>query len=115
MDLQLKRVRGTSCPDGVACPCLYRSSRGTAVLQGDASEGIELAVGQRAVRVPAELIGQTLAQLGADVRALDDGQVVVRGRLVAGADVVGDILLGDGELLIELAPDLSRRVLVGQG
>lgn len=59
--MRLTRIRG-HCPDGNTCPTIYRTDRGTAVVQGnrldpEALAGLGLPAHETAVEVPLELLG----------------------------------------------------------
>jgi hypothetical protein len=66
--MRLERVRGT-CNDGKTCPTLFRTDRGTVVVQGWTVTDPELlgqvgAVpdGETLVEVPAALVAEVLAR-----------------------------------------------------
>ena len=58
--MKLTRIAG-ECPDGVTCPTVYASDRGTIVVQGytlpaDALGRITLPDGENAVEIPLSLL-----------------------------------------------------------
>lgn len=61
----LEQLRG-DCSDGKTCPALYRTDRGTIVIQGwtvtdpEALRQLRLPDGERAVGVPAGLLAEVL-------------------------------------------------------
>lgn len=61
--MKLQRVSG--CDDN-ACPAVYVSDRGTAVVQGDhimSAEGLALGEGERAVELPPDILLGAVAAL----------------------------------------------------
>jgi hypothetical protein len=61
----LEPVRG-DCSDGKTCPAIYRTDRGTVVIQGwtvtdpEALRQLHLPSGEQAVEVPAEMVDEVL-------------------------------------------------------
>ena len=61
----LEPVRG-DCSDGKTCPVLYRTDRGTVVVQGwtvtdpEALRQLGLPGGEQAVEIPAEMVAEVL-------------------------------------------------------
>ena len=58
--MQLTRIAG-DCPDGRTCPTIYRTDRGTVVVQGYRLTAEELAemglpMGESAVEIPGSLL-----------------------------------------------------------
>ena len=58
--MRLTRIAGT-CPSGSTCPTIYRTDRGTLVVQGHRLAGgdltqMDLPDGESAVEVPASLL-----------------------------------------------------------
>jgi hypothetical protein len=58
--MKLTPVGGADCRDGT-CPTIYRSDRGTIVVQGYVVMDADVTVpeGEALVEIPAELLGQT--------------------------------------------------------
>lgn len=61
----LEPIRG-GCSDGKTCPALYRTDRGTVVIQGwtvtdpEALRQLSLPGGEQAVEIPAEMVAEVL-------------------------------------------------------
>lgn len=66
--MELVRLDDNKCPDGVTCPAVYRTDRGTVVIQGthlaDPAVRGELRFGadEDAVEIPIELFRQAAAR-----------------------------------------------------
>ena len=61
----LELLRG-DCSDGKTCPAMYRTDRGTVVIQGlavtdpEALRQLRLPGGEQAVEIPAEMVAEVL-------------------------------------------------------
>lgn len=61
----LELLRG-DCSDGKTCPAMYRTDRGTVVIQGlavtdpEALGQLRLPGGEQAVEIPAEMVAEVL-------------------------------------------------------
>ena len=108
-------VRG-DCGDGKTCPALYRTDRGTAVVQGrtvtdsELLGRLDLAAGAEAVEVPAGLLTEDAASWPAAWRT-DHETLVVTGTPVEEADVLGQLRLAADERAVEVRADLVAGVL----
>jgi hypothetical protein len=64
--MQLTKIAGTGC-QGTTCPTIYRTDRGSFVVQGiivATAEGLTLPAGESAVEVPATLVDELVHALG---------------------------------------------------
>lgn len=104
--MRLIRLR-SECPDTESCPSLYRTDRGTAVVQGYVVIDPEvlgapiLAAGETAVEVPFALFeGLTISDL--TVYSTERGTALVRGTSVTDLEALDTLRLPIGETAVEL-------------
>lgn len=102
--MRLTKLRGV-CPDTETCPTIFRTDRGTAVVQGyvvtdpAALATLELSVGKTAVEVPLALLtGLTVQGL---IRT-DRGTAVVQGYVVTDSAALATLDLPVGETAVEV-------------
>ncbi len=107
--MRLTRLRGT-CPDTETCPTLYRTDRGTGVVQGyvvtdpEALATLDLSTGQTAVEVPLSLLtGLTIPTL----YRTDRGTGVVHGYVVTDPEALATLDLPTGETAVEVPLSLE--------
>lgn len=109
--MRLTRLRGL-CPDTDTCPTLFRSDRGTAVVQGyvvtdpEALAALDLPAGKTAVEVPLTLLTGLLCPA---LFHTDRGTAVVQGNVVTDPDALAALNLPAGETAVEIP--LSLEVL----
>ena len=102
--MRLTRLRGT-CPDTETCPTLYRTDRGTGVVQGyvvtnpETLATLDLPTGEVAVEVPLSLLtGLTFPTWS----RTDRGTGVVQGYVVTDPDALATLNLPPGETAVEV-------------
>ena len=103
--MRLIRLRG--CPDTETCPALFRTDRGTVVVQGyvvtdpEALAALNLAAGETAVEVPLSLL------TGLTFPMLFRGTTVVQGYLVTDPEALATLDLPAGETAVEVPLNLE--------
>lgn len=104
--MRLTRLRST-CPDSDTCPTLYRTDRGTMVVQGyvvthmEALSVPDLAAGETAVEVPLDLLAGLITNDSA-VYPTERGTMLVRGTAVTDLETLTTLRLPIGEAAVEI-------------
>lgn len=95
------------CPDTESCPTLYRTDRGTAVVQGyvvtdpEALGAPTLAADETTVEVPFALFAG-FAISGPTLYPTERGTILVRGTAVTDAEALATLRLPVGEAAVEI-------------
>jgi hypothetical protein len=104
--MRLIRLR-RDCPDTESCPTLYRSDRGTAVIQGYLVTNLEtpglptLGAGQAMVEVPCALLSG-FAIINPALQPTERGTILVRGSTVTDPEALTALRLPVGEAAVEI-------------
>lgn len=91
------------CPDRVTCPALYRTDRGTYVVQGDRNSTLERADGEDVAEIPRDLIPEITTHVHDDLRVTDRDTVLVRGTRVTDPEAWTAMQLPEWETGVEIA------------
>lgn len=91
------------CPDRVTCPALYRTDRGTYVIQGDRNTTLDRADGQDVAEIPRDLIPEIAAHNRDDFHVTEQNTVLVRGIRVTDPEALEVMQLPDWETGVEIA------------
>jgi hypothetical protein len=107
------------CPDTETCPTLYRTDRGTAVVQGYLDTDLEtlsapVGVGEAVVEVPAALFSG-FAISGPTLRPTERGTILVRGTAVTDPEALTTLRLPVGEAAVEICLSRPASLITREG
>lgn len=91
------------CPDRVTCPTLYRTDRGTYVIQGDRNTDLDRTDGEDVAEIPSELIPEIADHGHDDLHVTERDSVLVRGTRVTDPEAQATMQLPDWETAVEIA------------
>lgn len=96
------------CPDRVTCPTLYRTDRGTYVIQGDRNSTLDHADGEDVAEIPRDLIPEITAHSHDDLHVTERDTVLVRGTRVTDPEALDTMQLPEWETGVEIAAQLPE-------